>query len=150
MPYALILIAFLADRFSKQWAAAYYAEHGSTTFHPLFHLSQTYNRGISLGLFQGIGPLIGWLTIGVVVGLFVYLWRLPREMWLLRGGLAILIGGALGNLVDRITVGQVLDFIETPLLPSIFNAADVMVYIGMFLVLIASLFGREVVLEKEN
>ncbi len=141
-PYLLIPLAFLADRLSKRWAAAYYAEYGPTTFHPLFRLRQTYNRGIALGLFQGIGPIIGWLTIGVVIGLFVYMVRVPREMRLLRVGLALLIGGALGNLVDRVTVGQVLDFIETPLRPGVFNVADIMIYLGLILTLVASFFSR--------
>ena len=144
-PYLLIILAFAADRLSKWWAAVYYAEHGPTRFHPLFQLRQTYNRGIALGLFQGIGPVIGWLTVGIVVGLFIYLARTPREMRLLRVGLALLIGGALGNLVDRITVGQVLDFIETPLRPGIFNVADVLIYLGLFLTTIASFFSRETV-----
>lgn len=143
LPYLLIILAFLADRLSKWWAAAYYAEHGPTIFHPLLSLSQTYNRGIALGLFQGIGPVVGWLTIGVVIALFIYLVQTPRRMRLLRIGLAFIIGGALGNLVDRVTAGQVLDFIETPLRPGVFNLADVMIYLGLFLALLASFFGRE-------
>ena len=143
LPYFLIFLAFTADRLSKWWAAAYYAEHGPTTFHPLFSLRQTYNRGIAFGMFQGIGPVVGWLTILVVIGLFIYLVRLPPEMRLLRVGMAVLIGGALGNLVDRLRAGQVLDFIETPLRPGIFNVADVFIYLGIFLILLASLFSRE-------
>jgi signal peptidase II len=142
MPYLLILFAFLADRLSKQWAAAYLAQHGPTTFNSLFSLRETYNRGIAFGLFQGIGPLVGWLTIGVVVGLFLYLVRLPRELWLLRWGLALMIGGAAGNLVDRITVGQVLDFIQTPLRSGVFNVADIMIHLGILLVLAGSLWHR--------
>ncbi len=144
LPYFLILLAFLSDRLSKSWAAAYYAEHGPTTLHPLFSLRQTYNRGVALGLFQGIGPIIGWLSIGVVIGLFIYLVQTPRELRWLRVGLALIIGGALGNLVDRITAGQVLDFIETPLRSGVFNVADMMIYLGLLLTLLASLFAREV------
>ena len=47
-------------------------------------------------------------------------------------GLALIIGGALGNLIDRVTAGQVLDFIQVSFLPGIFNISDVMVNVGMF------------------
>lgn len=138
IPYVLILLAFLADRITKWWAAAYLAEHGPTSFNDFFTLYETYNRGIAFGLLQGSGPLVGWLTIGVVIGLFVYVVRLPREQWLMRAGLALLIGGALGNLIDRITAGAVLDFIQTPLRAGIFNVADVMIHVGLFLALVGA------------
>ncbi len=56
---------------------------------------------------------------------------LPREAGTLRVGLALIIGGAAGNLVDRIGQGQVLDFLMTPLRPGIFNLADVLIYLGL-------------------
>ena len=138
IPYLFILLAFLADRISKWWAAAYLAEHGPTTFNDFFTLHETYNRGIAFGLLQGSGPLVGWLTIGIVGGLFIYMMRLPREQWLTRLGLALLIGGALGNLVDRVTAGEVLDFIQTPLRSGIFNVADVMIHLGLILALVGA------------
>ena len=135
IPYLLILLAFLADRVTKWWAAAYLAEHGPTTFNEFFTLHETYNRGIAFGLLQGSGLVVGWLTIGIVAGLLIYMIRLPREQRLMRLGLALLIGGALGNLVDRVTAGGVLDFIQTPLRSGIFNVADVMIHLGLILVL---------------
>lgn len=149
LPYILLIaLAFAADRVSKWWAAAYLAEHGQTTFNAFFTLRETYNRGIAFGLFQGIGPIVGWLTIGVLIGLFVYMMRLPRELWLMRSGTAVLIGGALGNLVDRITAGEVLDFIETPFRQGIFNVADVLIYIGMGLLLLGSIVQKEAVVSQ--
>ncbi len=138
MPYLIILLAFLADRLSKMWAADFVAENGVTQLHTLLTIRATYNRGIALGMFQGIGPMVGWFTILIVAGLFVYLLRTPKQLWIMRLGLAILIGGALGNLVDRIFLGQVLDFIETPLRPGIFNVADVLIYIGLGLTILGS------------
>jgi len=132
-PYIFILLAFLADRFSKWWAAAYLAKHGTTFFNPLFTLSETYNAGIAFGVFQGLGRVIGWITLVIVLGMFLYLRQLPRSMWLVRLGLALVIGGALGNLVDRVTAGEVLDFILTPLRPGVFNVADVTIHLGMIL-----------------
>ena len=140
LPYFLILLAFLADQLSKRWAVVYLSENGATRIHPLLTVRETYNEGIVFGLFQGIGPLVGWLTIAVVAGLFVYLTRLPREQRVIRVGMALLIGGALGNLIDRVTTGRVLDFLQTPLRPGIFNVADTFIYLGIALILLGSLF----------
>ena len=142
MIYLLIPLAFLADRLGKWWAAAYLAEHGPTRFNALFTLVETHNRGIAFGLFQGIGPLVGWLTLFVLAGLLVYIHRLPREQWLARAGLAILVGGALGNLVDRIWLGEVLDFIQTPWRVGIFNVGDMMIHLGMGLFILGAIFQR--------
>lgn len=143
IPLLFILLAFLADRVTKLWAAQFLAANGPTQIHSLLTIQEAYNRGIALGLFQGIGPVVGWLTIFIVLGAGIYMTRLPREQWLARLGLAVLIGGALGNLVDRIFAGQVLDFIETPLRPGIFNVADVMIYLGLILVLLGSFWQKE-------
>jgi signal peptidase II len=136
---SLILAAFLADRLSKWWAAAYLAEHGPTRFNRFLTLHETYNQGIAFGMFQGVGRLVGWLTIAVLVGLFVYQARLPKAMILQKAGIALIIGGASGNLVDRVITGQVLDFIQTPLRSGIFNVADIMIHVGLFLAIISAL-----------
>lgn len=138
IPYLIILLAFGADRLSKWWAADFLAQNGPTQIHPLLTIRESYNQGIAFGLFQGVGPVVGWLSIVVVIGLIVYLQRLPAGLWLLRSGLAFLIGGALGNLIDRVVYGRVLDFISTPLRSGIFNVADVMIYLGLILCLISA------------
>lgn len=143
LPYLLIILAFAADRLTKWWVAGSFQVHSDTRVSSFFTVHPTYNSGIAFGLLQGIGPTIGWLSIAVVVGLAVYLVRVPRSMWLLRTGLALLIGGALGNLIDRVTAGQVLDFIQISLRPGVFNVADVMIQIGVLLSLAGSLLHRQ-------
>ncbi|MCB8928214.1 MAG: signal peptidase II [Ardenticatenaceae bacterium] len=134
MIYLAMLLAFLADRLTKWWAADYLTEHGLTRVNEWLTFRTAYNRGISFGMFQGIGPAVGWITLLFLLGLFIYQMHLPKQAWLLRLGLAVLIGGAMGNLVDRIFVGEVLDFIQTPLRQGIFNVADMMIHLGMILV----------------
>lgn len=114
-PLALMLGAFLVDRLSKWWVAGFLDAQGETRINALLTLRETYNEGIAFGLFQGIGPVVGWLTVGVLAALLFYLLQAPSGAWALRFGLALIVGGAAGNLIDRITVGRVLDFIETPL-----------------------------------
>jgi signal peptidase II len=141
-PYLVILLAFAADRLSKWWAAEYLARRGPTEINALLTLEVTYNRGIAFGLVQGVGSVVGWLSILVVIGLFLYLRRLPRTMWLPRLGLALIIGGAMGNLIDRVSVGEVLDFIHTPLRSGVFNVADVMINSGLVVTLVGSLLQK--------
>jgi signal peptidase II len=131
--YLLIGLAFAADRLSKWWAASYLAEHGTTHLNRFLTIRESYNRGVVFGLFQGAGPLIGWLSLFILLVLVLYLRQLPRSAWLPRIGLALVIGGALGNLVDRITAGQVLDFLATPLPFGIFNVADLLINGGVLL-----------------
>jgi signal peptidase II len=143
LPYLLIILAFAADRLTKWWVAGSFQEHSDTRISSFFSLHPTYNSGIAFGLLQGIGPTIGWLSIAIVIGLAIYLIRVPRSMWLLRAGLALLIGGALGNLIDRVTAGEVLDFIQTSLRPGGFNLADVMIQVGVLLSLAGTLLHRQ-------
>lgn len=142
LAYLLIILAFLADRLSKRWALSFLERHGAVQVHPLLSIREVYNEGIAMGMFQGVGPIVGWLTILIVIAFFIALLRVPRDQHLLRAGLALVIGGALGNLVDRVTVGHVLDFLQTPLLPSVFNVADILVYAGLFLVLLDGFLAR--------
>jgi signal peptidase II len=139
IPYLFIIFAFLADRLTKWWAATYLAQHGPTKFTALFSLGETYNQGIAFGMLQGVGRWVGWLTVLIVLGMIGYMSRLPRSMGLLRLGLALVIGGAMGNLLDRVTTGMVLDFIVTPLRPGIFNVADLFIHLGLILAIIGTL-----------
>lgn len=142
MVYLLTLVAFALDRLSKWWAATYLVEHGPLQLHELLILRVTTNRGMVFGLAQGAGSFMGWVSLVIIAGLLVYLVRLPGDARLMRSGLALLIGGALGNLIDRLMVGEVLDFITTPLLPWVFNVADIFINGGMAIFIIATLLHR--------
>lgn len=137
LPYTFIVIIFLADQLSKQWALQFLAENGPTVINPLLTINEAYNRGIAFGLFQGIGPLVGWLTFGVVLVMFVMLVKTPRSDRVMRWGLALIIGGALGNQVDRLVAQQVLDFIKIPIWDGYLNVADVAINAGMVLLILS-------------
>lgn len=142
MVYLLTILAFVLDRLSKWWVATYLVQQGPLQVHELLTLRATYNRGMVFGLMQGVGSWIGWVSVFVIGGLLVYLTRLPPDARLMRVGLALVIGGALGNLVDRLLAGEVLDFITTPLLPWIFNVGDVFINGGMILFAVGSILYR--------
>lgn len=104
------------------------------------------NRGISFGLFQGDGESDVWLISGVALavstGLGVWLSRIDRRLPALALGL--IIGGALGNVIDRLRLGWVIDFIDfhvnTWHWPA-FNIADASIVVGVGALLIDGLFG---------
>ncbi|HZD10160.1 MAG TPA: signal peptidase II [Candidatus Binatia bacterium] len=142
MIYFLTILAFVVDRLSKWWMTSYLAQHGPLQIHDLLVLRATYNRGMVFGLLQGTAPWMGWFSVLVIGALVFYLIRLPEGAGVMRAGLAIVVGGALGNLVDRLLVGQVLDFITSPLVPWVFNFADIFINGGMVIFAVGSLLYR--------
>jgi signal peptidase II len=150
LPYLVLFLALAADRLSKWWMADYLAENGVTVVNSFLTLRPTYNQGIAFGMFQGLGPAVGWLSIIIVGGMLIYLTRMPRQFWLLRTGLAMIIGGALGNQIDRLLTGEVLDFFEIPIRAGIFNVADVMINLGMVLCLASLVVHRSAMKEPAD
>ena len=137
--YILVILGlFSLDRFSKQMLDGYLAAHGPVAVTSWLTLQATYNRGVAFGLFQGIGKLVGWMTVVVLIGMLAYLTQIPRHYWLMRLGLALIIGGASGNLIDRLTVGAVLDFFVVSFIPWIFNVGDIAINTGFVLLIIGS------------
>lgn len=115
---------------------------------PFFNLVLGWNRGVSFGLFDSDSPVNDWLLplVALVItgGLAVWLWRAERLR--IAAGIGLIIGGALGNLVDRLRFGAVADFIDLHAWghhwPA-FNVADSGITIGAVVLILDSLFVRE-------
>jgi signal peptidase II len=99
------------------------------------------NRGIAFGLFAGGGALLTVLTYTALGILLVYFARHAghRLLWLPTG---LLLGGALGNLIDRARLGAVTDFIDPPWWPA-FNVADTAITLGVLALLVALDVGHQ-------
>jgi signal peptidase II len=97
-----------------------------------------YNTGIAFGLFQGNSILFSVTSIIIVVIIFVFYNQIPQQEWLLRLALAFEVGGALGNFIDRVTLGHVTDFVAVGRFP-IFNVADASINIGVALMFLSIL-----------
>jgi signal peptidase II len=99
------------------------------------------NKGIAFGLFDGGGALLTAVTVAALVGLLAYFALHARRpfLWLPTG---LLLGGALGNLLDRAREGAVTDFIDVPLWPA-FNVADVAITAGVLALLLALEAGHQ-------
>ena len=115
-----------------------YPEMEITSF---LNLVLVTNKGISFGLFSRyeVGWLISILTIGIVVVLFIWMRKLERAILALP--FSLIIGGAIGNLIDRLNYGFVVDFIDFHFFgwhwPA-FNIADSAITVGVIFLLIAS------------
>lgn len=99
------------------------------------------NSGAAFGILQDSGPLL--LITGVLGSLAILVYLLNpgfADPWV-RLGLALMLGGAVGNLIDRLVAGEVVDFIKVPNWPA-FNVADSAITIGVLVLLWATLFGR--------
>jgi signal peptidase II len=128
---AIILLAsFAIDQLTKTWVRANMHLGDSIPSEGLFRLTHTYNTGSAFNLFPNQTTLI---TLASLLGIAILLFILQKEdipgIWL-RSSLGLQLGGASGNLVDRITLGRVTDFIDIGIWP-VFNLADSSIMIGL-------------------
>jgi len=93
------------------------------------------NTGASFGMFQGFGMVFTILALIVAAVIVYYYPRVPVEEWPLRIAMGMQLGGALGNLVDRVTRGEVTDFISLGNF-AVFNIADASISVGVAVLLI--------------
>lgn len=142
----LTLLVVLLDLGSK-WMADNWLEYAQpVALLPVFDLTLLYNHGAAFSFLAGAGGWQRWffaaVAVGVSVMLLLWLKRTPREQWWLGMAQALILGGALGNLHDRILHGYVVDFISLHYagwyFPA-FNIADSAITVGA-VVLILDMF----------
>lgn len=121
------------DQLTKHTIATGIAPGDTRKFLPLVDLVHVRNTGVAFGFLSGGGALVLTFTLLAVALLIGYLARRPDRPWLwLPTGM--LVGGALGNLIDRVSTGSVIDFIKLPDWPA-FNVADMSITFGVFALL---------------
>ena len=137
------VLVFL-DRLSKIWAEGFLRENGPVVLiKGVLEFSYTQNTGIAFGLLQGFGVLFIILTVILSAFLILLLWRTPANRHFLPLNIifTLILGGALGNLWDRIFQSYVTDFIYIRLINfPIFNVADICVSLGIVALMFYLLF----------
>jgi len=93
------------------------------------------NSGAAFGMLQGLGDIFTILAILVAVAIIYYFPQVSRDDWVLRLAMGFQLGGAIGNLIDRITSGYVTDFISIGTLP-VFNVADASITMGVTILIL--------------
>ena len=149
-PWIVALAIFVVDQISKFVMIGPLAlqQRGTIELLPIFNFTWTENRGISLGLGQATSETERWLLVAATAGIaLVVAWWIRRERQSGdRMALALVLGGALGNIVDRARLGYVVDFLDLhfgewrPFL--VFNVADAAISIGVVILLFRAIFVR--------
>jgi signal peptidase II len=103
---------------------------------PYARLVHWQNTGAAFGMFQGFGLVFTILAFIVAIGILYYFPRVPRAEWALRVAMVMMLGGAVGNLIDRLTIGTVTDFISLGTF-AVFNVADASISVGTAVLVVA-------------
>jgi signal peptidase II len=149
--FVLAVVIFAADQALKFVVDGplHMREGDSLPLLPFFAFTRTHNVGVSLGMFPASSPEMRWVLVAVtcLIALGVTVWMLREKKLGDVLPLAMVLGGALGNISDRVRYGYVLDFADLhfgtirPFL--IFNVSDACITIGVLIILARSLFMRE-------
>jgi signal peptidase II len=145
----LSLIVILLDQATKQWIESSFMVFEVERILPFFNLTLAYNKGAA---FSFLSDQSGWqrwflAAVAAVVTTVLALWMrgLRDQEKLTAISLALIIGGALGNLIDRLLFGHVIDFLDFYIgqyhWPA-FNVADSAIFIGVVLMIYEALFGN--------
>ena len=140
-PKLIIVAVVIADQATKNWALNSLSDGRTIDLLWTLRFNLVFNSGMAFSQGQGLGRLIGLLAIGVAVWLWSSLKKVSTNLSLV--GTAMLIGGALGNVVDRLfrgekwLAGSVIDFIDLQWFP-VFNIADSAVTLGAAMLITSS------------
>jgi signal peptidase II len=108
---------------------------GLSWLSPYARIVHWYNSGAAFGMFQDAGGVFTVLAFLVIIAILYYYPRVEPEDWTLRLAMGLQLGGALGNLTDRLTMGKVTDFISVGTFP-VFNIADASISVGVVVLLL--------------
>jgi signal peptidase II len=142
--YMIALVVIAIDQWTK-WLVVKYMRLGESIpiIPDVLYITSHRNRGAAWGILQGQFWLFYLITVIVVIGLVVYIQRLPRGERLFGVALGLMLGGAIGNFIDRLFRKEVVDFIHayigTYSFP-VFNIADSSLTIGVVLLFIKTFF----------
>lgn len=132
---ALALLVLALDQISKAVIRATLAPREVIDVFPGFDISRVTNEGIAFGLFPGRQAAVAVLTVLALCAIAVALAGLVARNATVAAGAGLLVGGSLGNLIDRLSRGAVTDFIDVARWPA-FNVADCGITIGAVLIVI--------------
>ena len=139
--YSIAIVVFILDQISKEVIRRHLPLYGSWPEDGFLRIVHGLNTGSAFGLFSGFTNL---LAIASIVGIGVVLYYFQKQeisvIWY-RLSIGLIVGGALGNLMDRLKDGAVVDFISVGWWPA-FNVADSSISVGMVLLILILLLGE--------
>ena len=142
----IAILAFFIDQLSKWWMLAFVMNPPQViSVTPFFNLVLAWNKGVSFGMFNDQGDSGAWIlsSIAILITLVLIYWLIKAKTNITATGLGAIIGGAIGNVFDRLNHGAVLDFLDfyvNNLHWPAFNAADSFITIGAITLMWETLF----------
>lgn len=144
------LLVLFADQLSKWWMLFRLdlPERGNVSILPWLDFTMVWNHGVTFGLLQA-GSGGGRLTLGLLALVIVLLlvgWMHRTDRRLVAGSLGLIVGGAVGNIIDRLRYGAVVDFIRAHAFGYswyVFNVADSCIVCGIAILLVDGIFTRK-------
>ncbi|MDX2464398.1 MAG: signal peptidase II [Porticoccus sp.] len=144
--YLLALFIIVIDQLTKFWVTQMFAYGETFELLPILNMTLVHNTGAAFSFLSDAGGWQRWffVIISMVVStiLAVWLYRLPSRQYLLAMAITLILGGALGNLCDRILLGYVVDFVDAHYQQHhwpAFNVADAAITLGAVLLILESL-----------
>ncbi|MDO6847333.1 signal peptidase II [Priestia megaterium] len=142
--YLIALAVTLIDQVTK-WMIVKEMYYGQsiTVIENFLYITSHRNRGAAWGILQGQMWFFYLITVVVVVGLIIYIQKLKKQDKWFGIALALMLGGAIGNFIDRVVRKEVVDFVNTYIFTydfPIFNVADSALVVGVIIMFIMTLF----------
>lgn len=144
--FAVILLAVAADQASKTWIDYHLMAQQPQAYGEYFNLVKVWNSGVSFSMFSNHGRLgaVVLCAAALIVCVFLLRWMLKEHNKIKIVSLGLIIGGAVGNVIDRVRFEAVLDFLDFHYQnhhwPA-FNVADTCICIGAFILIYLEIFG---------
>lgn len=136
----LILLVVISDQVSKFYISHSMVPYMSIPVVPhVFHITFILNSGAAFGILENKQQFFILIAILILAGVGYFYRKIPQQYRLFRFGLELMAGGAIGNLIDRITTGYVIDFFDFRIWP-VFNIADMAIVCGVAVMIYAILF----------
>ncbi len=139
--WIVAVLSLAIDQLTKLWVVQSF-KLGETwpLMKGVFHFTYVTNPGAAFSLFSQDGSWLRWLSLGVSLAIMAYAWFGPKFQRWEQVGFGLILGGAVGNGIDRFRIGEVVDFLDFRLIRfPVFNLADVFINIGIVCLLLVAL-----------
>lgn len=148
MFYVIALLIVIFDQLTKAVVLSNFTPPTVLPVFPFFNLVLVMNKGVSFSMFSSETTWVPWVltAVGSLITIGIAYWLYIEKNVLIKTALALILGGAVGNIIDRIRFGAVVDFLDFHAFgyhwPS-FNIADTMICIGAVIIIIEAIFSKE-------
>ncbi|MBN1889787.1 MAG: signal peptidase II [Thermoflexales bacterium] len=137
---AIAALSIIADQTTKWWVATRMVSGQIwapfPALEPYFTITYVTNSGIAFGQLKGWGPAFAGVALVAIIAILFYQRHVPDGQWLMRVALGLQLGGASGNLINRLFLrGEVIDFLDFKIWP-VFNVADGSLVVGAVLMIL--------------